>query len=284
MDRDRDREESRIRDDELEQKSSKHRVEISGAYLEPVAVVVSETPKTLILWASCAKCVHWLQLQSRCGFDDSLNLNIAVSRTVADPDLTLLVFGAWTILCYLYNLPGLTKPYPRNKALQLFLYIDSKLGKIPNLIRILTLQLLLRQTSDPKSCFATVEKDLPGGLTPMLGDWKGIIRKGWGSEALGYNADLTTIATIPLQLLQPPLQPLLAPTRRHAQPPSYDTFSLKIENALRAQEINNQRWWDEARQWWLASNDGLWPTMMPRGAAMEALLETLFFAVQQKIG
>lgn len=29
-----------------------------------------------------------------------------------------------------------------------------------------------RQTSDPKSGFATVEKDLPGGLTPMLGDRK----------------------------------------------------------------------------------------------------------------
>ncbi|KAL9298224.1 hypothetical protein ACSQ67_024120 [Phaseolus vulgaris] len=28
------------------------------------------------------------------------------------------------------------------------------------------------QTSDPKSGFATVEKDLPGGLTPMLGDRK----------------------------------------------------------------------------------------------------------------
>ena len=28
------------------------------------------------------------------------------------------------------------------------------------------------QTSDPKSGFATVEKDLPGGLTPMLGDQK----------------------------------------------------------------------------------------------------------------
>ena len=29
-----------------------------------------------------------------------------------------------------------------------------------------------RQTSDPRSGFATVEKDLPGGLTPMLGDRK----------------------------------------------------------------------------------------------------------------
>ncbi|KAJ7010365.1 SART-1 family protein DOT2-like [Populus alba x Populus x berolinensis] len=28
------------------------------------------------------------------------------------------------------------------------------------------------QTSDPRSGFATVEKDLPGGLTPMLGDKK----------------------------------------------------------------------------------------------------------------
>ena len=28
------------------------------------------------------------------------------------------------------------------------------------------------QTSDPRSGFATVEKDLPGGLTPMLGDRK----------------------------------------------------------------------------------------------------------------
>ncbi|KAG7030981.1 SART-1 family protein DOT2, partial [Cucurbita argyrosperma subsp. argyrosperma] len=39
------------------------------------------------------------------------------------------------------------------------------------------------QTSDPRSGFATVEKDLPGGLTPMLGDRKvehflGIKRKG----------------------------------------------------------------------------------------------------------
>lgn len=29
-----------------------------------------------------------------------------------------------------------------------------------------------RQTSDPRSGFATVEKDFPGGLTPMLGDRK----------------------------------------------------------------------------------------------------------------
>nr|TKS12569.1 SART-1 family protein DOT2 isoform X1 [Populus alba] len=28
------------------------------------------------------------------------------------------------------------------------------------------------QTSDPRSGFATVDKDLPGGLTPMLGDKK----------------------------------------------------------------------------------------------------------------
>uniref|UniRef100_A0A7N2L5I4 Uncharacterized protein n=1 Tax=Quercus lobata TaxID=97700 RepID=A0A7N2L5I4_QUELO len=28
------------------------------------------------------------------------------------------------------------------------------------------------QTSDPRSGFATVEKDFPGGLTPMLGDRK----------------------------------------------------------------------------------------------------------------
>ncbi|CAN0878389.1 SART-1 family protein DOT2 [Linum grandiflorum] len=28
------------------------------------------------------------------------------------------------------------------------------------------------QTSDPRSGFSTVEKDLPGGLTPMLGDKK----------------------------------------------------------------------------------------------------------------
>lgn len=28
------------------------------------------------------------------------------------------------------------------------------------------------QTSDPRSGFATVEKDLPGSLTPMLGDKK----------------------------------------------------------------------------------------------------------------
>lgn len=39
------------------------------------------------------------------------------------------------------------------------------------------------QTSDPLSGFATVEKELPGGLTPMLGDRKvehflGIKRKG----------------------------------------------------------------------------------------------------------
>ena len=32
--------------------------------------------------------------------------------------------------------------------------------------------LCFRQTSDPRSGFATVEKDLPGGLTPMLGDRK----------------------------------------------------------------------------------------------------------------
>ncbi|KAF7824821.1 SART-1 family protein DOT2-like isoform X1 [Senna tora] len=46
------------------------------------------------------------------------------------------------------------------------------------------------QTSDPKSGFATVEKDLPGGLTPMLGDRKvehflGIKRK---AEAPSSNA------------------------------------------------------------------------------------------------
>lgn len=29
-----------------------------------------------------------------------------------------------------------------------------------------------RQTSDPRSGFATVEKELPGVLTPMLGDRK----------------------------------------------------------------------------------------------------------------
>lgn len=43
------------------------------------------------------------------------------------------------------------------------------------------------QTSDPRSGFATVEKDLPGGLTPMLGDRKvehflGIKRKGEASD------------------------------------------------------------------------------------------------------
>ncbi|KAA0039246.1 SART-1 family protein DOT2 isoform X2 [Cucumis melo var. makuwa] len=43
------------------------------------------------------------------------------------------------------------------------------------------------QTSDPRSGFATVEKDLPGGLTPMLGDRKvehflGIKRKGEASN------------------------------------------------------------------------------------------------------
>lgn len=32
--------------------------------------------------------------------------------------------------------------------------------------------IFFRQTSDPRSGFATVEKDLPGGLTPMLGDKK----------------------------------------------------------------------------------------------------------------
>jgi hypothetical protein len=31
---------------------------------------------------------------------------------------------------------------------------------------------ICRQTSDPRSGFATVEKDFPGGLTPMLGDKK----------------------------------------------------------------------------------------------------------------
>ena len=31
---------------------------------------------------------------------------------------------------------------------------------------------ITRQTSDPRSGFATVEKDFPGGLTPMLGDRK----------------------------------------------------------------------------------------------------------------
>ena len=31
---------------------------------------------------------------------------------------------------------------------------------------------IARQTSDPRSGFATVEKDFPGGLTPMLGDRK----------------------------------------------------------------------------------------------------------------
>jgi len=31
---------------------------------------------------------------------------------------------------------------------------------------------ICRQTSDPRSGFATVDKDLPGGLTPMLGDKK----------------------------------------------------------------------------------------------------------------
>ncbi|XP_019449365.1 PREDICTED: SART-1 family protein DOT2 isoform X2 [Lupinus angustifolius] len=44
------------------------------------------------------------------------------------------------------------------------------------------------QTSDPKSGFATVEKDLPGGLTPMLGDRKvehflGIKRKAESSSS-----------------------------------------------------------------------------------------------------
>lgn len=44
------------------------------------------------------------------------------------------------------------------------------------------------QTSDPKSGFATVEKDLPGGLTPMLGDRKvehflGIKRKAESSNS-----------------------------------------------------------------------------------------------------
>ena len=29
-----------------------------------------------------------------------------------------------------------------------------------------------RQTSDPRSGFATVEKEVPGSLTPMLGDRK----------------------------------------------------------------------------------------------------------------
>lgn len=40
-----------------------------------------------------------------------------------------------------------------------------------------------RQTSDPKSGFATVEKDLPGGLTPMLGDRKVILIFFFFSEA-----------------------------------------------------------------------------------------------------
>ncbi len=31
---------------------------------------------------------------------------------------------------------------------------------------------ITRQTSDPRSGFATVEKDLPGGLKGMLGDGK----------------------------------------------------------------------------------------------------------------
>ncbi|KAG6782956.1 hypothetical protein POTOM_012383 [Populus tomentosa] len=35
-----------------------------------------------------------------------------------------------------------------------------------------TLPCSQRQTSDPRSGFATVDKDLPGGLTPMLGDKK----------------------------------------------------------------------------------------------------------------
>ncbi|KAH9616757.1 hypothetical protein KSS87_008791, partial [Heliosperma pusillum] len=31
---------------------------------------------------------------------------------------------------------------------------------------------IIRQTSDPRSGFATVEKEVPGSLTPMLGDAK----------------------------------------------------------------------------------------------------------------
>ncbi|KAF2302005.1 hypothetical protein GH714_031263 [Hevea brasiliensis] len=51
------------------------------------------------------------------------------------------------------------------------------------------------QTSDPRSGFATVEKDLPGGLTPMLGDKKRL--EEWVERCFGLNQGIneTTIAT-----------------------------------------------------------------------------------------
>lgn len=49
----------------------------------------------------------------------------------------------------------------------LFLYQSSHFISL-----ILVYFIVCRQTSDPRSGFATVEKDLPGGLTPMLGDRK----------------------------------------------------------------------------------------------------------------
>ena len=47
------------------------------------------------------------------------------------------------------------------------------------------------QTSDPKSGFATVEKDLPGGLTPMLGDRKVEHFLGIKRKAEPSNSDTT---------------------------------------------------------------------------------------------
>ena len=52
------------------------------------------------------------------------------------------------------------------------LYVVMQSSFLKALYSIRLLVIISRQTSDPRSGFATVEKDFPGGLTPMLGDRK----------------------------------------------------------------------------------------------------------------
>jgi len=52
------------------------------------------------------------------------------------------------------------------------------------LVDFICLFLVSRQTSDPRSGFATVEKDVPGSLTPMLGDKKVSFLVAWASLLL----------------------------------------------------------------------------------------------------